>query len=259
VWTQWFYFKKLLTALVLPPSGPLLLAALGLALLGRLPRLGRALAWGGVLVLAALSLPTVAQALLGTLNANPALDPARARDAQAIVIVGAGVRREAPEYGGDTLGDLTLERVRYGAWLARRTGLPILVTGGSVYGGTPEADLMKEALEEEFGVKVKWVESGSRNTHQNATDTAPILLKAGVHQVILIAHSFDMVRDAAEFRAAGLRVIPAPIGIPDGVHDSLLELMPSMGALEGSYYALYELLANAVRSVSGVVSGPHPG
>jgi hypothetical protein len=39
------------------------------------------------------------------------------------------------EYGGDTLGRLTLERVRYGARVAKKTGLPVLVAGGSVLVG----------------------------------------------------------------------------------------------------------------------------
>jgi len=43
-----FWLKALAKALVLPPTGPLLLAALGLALLIRFPRTGRALAVGGV-------------------------------------------------------------------------------------------------------------------------------------------------------------------------------------------------------------------
>jgi uncharacterized SAM-binding protein YcdF (DUF218 family) len=50
------------------------------------------------------------------------LDLAQVSNAQAIVILGGGVRREAPEYGGATLGGITLERVRYGARLARTTG-----------------------------------------------------------------------------------------------------------------------------------------
>ena len=247
---NWFFVKKALTALVLPPTGPLLVALIGLLLQGRWPKLGRVMAGLGVLTLAALSLPMVSQALLGTLDDNPPLNLARARDAQAIVIVGAGIRRAAAASGGDTLGDLSLERVRYGAWLARRTKLPVLVTGGVVYGGTPVAVLMKNALEHEFGVDVKWEEAKSRDTHENAIDSATILLRAGVRRVILVAHSFDMPRASAEFRAAGLRVIPAPIGVPSGVYDSPLSRLPSVGALQGSYYALYELLANMVRVIT---------
>jgi len=245
-----FWVKKALTALVLPPTGPLVVAIAGLALGRAHPRLGRALAWAGVLALLALSLPVVSYALLRVAESSPTYDFAQANGAQAIVVLGGGVRRAAPEYGGDTLGRLTLERVRYGAWVARRTRLPVLVTGGVVYGGAAEAVLMKQALEEEFGIEVRWVEARSRNTHENAVNSAKLLRQAGVDSVILVAHSFDMRRATAEFAAAGLKVIPAPTGIPVATYDNPLELLPSVGALQGSYYALYELLANAVRSVA---------
>lgn len=245
-----FLLKKTLTALVLPPAGLLVVAVIGLTLQRSRPRLGRSLAWTGVLLLTALSLPVVSQALLRALDNDPAIDLAQAAGAQAIVILGGGVRRAAPEYGGDTLGRLTLERVRYGAWLARKTGLPVLATGGVVYGGTPEAMLMKQALENEFGIPVKWKEAKSRNTRENAVNSAVILLAADIHRVILVAHSFDMRRAKAEFAAAGLKVMAAPTGIPSASYDSPLELLPSASALQGSYYALYELLANAVRGIA---------
>src|SRR4030095_2797202 len=98
---------------------------------------------------------------------SPMLDLDRARSAQAIVILGGGTRRDAPEYGGDTLGELTLERVRYGARVARLTGLPVLVTGGSVLGGETEAKLMRQSLEAEFSGGVRWAEDRSRNNHDN--------------------------------------------------------------------------------------------
>ena len=124
---------------MLPPTGPLLLALAGLALLGRRPRLGRALAWLGLGALLVLSLPLVSHALLRSLEA-PALDLRRPGEAQAIVILGGGIRRNAAEFGGDTLARLTLERVRYGALVARTTRLPVLVSGGSVFGGTRPRD-----------------------------------------------------------------------------------------------------------------------
>jgi len=245
-----FWVKKALTALVLPPTGPLVMAIVGLALHRARPRLGRALAWAGVLALMVVSLPLVSYALLRVVASSPANDLAQPGGAQAIVVLGGGVRRAAPEYGGDTLGRLTLERVRYGAWVARKVRLPVLVTGGVVYGGTAEAVLMKKALEDEFGVEVRWVEASSRNTHENAVNSAKILRQAGIDSAILVAHGFDMRRAEAEFAAAGLKVIPAPTGIPGATYDNPLELLPSVGALQGSYYALYELLANTARGIA---------
>jgi uncharacterized SAM-binding protein YcdF (DUF218 family) len=249
---DFFIAKKALAALVLPPVGPLLLALVGLVLLGRYPRFGRFLAWLGVLVLFVLCLPAVSSRLLHWLDSTPPLDLSQARTAQVIVIFGGGVRRAAPEYEGDTLGRLTLERVRYGAWIARKTQLPILVSGGAVYGGTEEAALMKRALEEEFGVPVKWVENRSRDTHTNARYTAAILLPQGIKRVVFVAHGFDMPRAVAELAAAGLHVTPAPTAVTraSASVDHPVEWLPGMSALHGSYYALYELLADAVRRVN---------
>jgi uncharacterized SAM-binding protein YcdF (DUF218 family) len=207
------------------------------------------LAWVGVLSLLALSLPSVSGALLHSLDNRGALDLAQTREVQAIVILGGGIRRDAPEYGGDTLGRLTLERVRYGAWVARRTQLPVLASGGTVHGGTAEAVLMKRALEEEFGVEVRWTEARSRDTRSNAGESAALLLPLGITRVLLVAHGFDMPRATAEFASAGLQVTAAPTMVATGrvSADHPIEWLPAMSALHGSYYALYELLALAAR------------
>jgi uncharacterized SAM-binding protein YcdF (DUF218 family) len=244
------WLKALFKALVLPPTGPLLLAATGLWLIGRIPRAGRAIAWTGILLLLALSTPMVAFLLLTLVDTSPPLDVERARSAQAIVILGGGIRRHAAEYGGDTLGHLTLERVRYGARVARAISLPILVTGGSVFGGEPEAQLMRAALEGEFGVPVRWAETRSRNTHENAVRSAEILIAEHISRIVLVAHSFDMPRARAEFAAQGIDAIPAPTGIPRGEIDTPLDALPNLASLQSSYFALYEMLGNAARLVA---------
>jgi uncharacterized SAM-binding protein YcdF (DUF218 family) len=245
---DFFLLKKLLAALVLPPTGPLLLAVAGALMLRRRPRTGRALVWAGLVILLALSLSPVSDLLLRLANDSPAVRLEDARTAQAVVILGGGVRREALEYGGDTLGRLSIERVRYGAKIARETGLPVLVSGGSVWGDTAtEASLMRAALEKEFNVPVRWAEDRSRNTHENAQLSAAILKRDGVKRVVLVIHGFDIRRARAEFVAAGLEVVPAPTQIPNFSIAGPLDFVPSVAALQGSYYALYELLANAVR------------
>lgn len=239
--------KALLKAVVLPPGGPLLLAIAGLLLARRHPRVGRSIAAAGVATLFVLSMPIVAALLVRSLDASPPLDLEVAKGAQAVVILGGGTRRGAPEYGGDTLGRLTLERVRYGARVARQTGLPVLVSGGSVSGDETEAKLMREALANEYGVDVRWAEDRSRTTHENAVESAAILRAAGVRRVVLVAHSFDMPRATAEFASQGIETIAAPTGIVTLRVDSPLDFLPSVMGIEGSYYALYEMLANAVR------------
>ena len=175
---------------------------------------------------------------------------AQLQDAKAIVILGGGIRRHAREYGGDTLGSLTLERVRYGARVARLTGLPVLVSGGSVLSGEPEATLMRSSLESEFGVPVRWIEARSRTTHENAVLSAEILRKEGIGRVLLVAHGFDMRRAKTEFAAQGIDAIPAPVGKRGGKHNTIFDFLPSISGLVGSYFATYEILANFVLALT---------
>jgi uncharacterized SAM-binding protein YcdF (DUF218 family) len=246
-----FRWKLLLKALILPPTAPLLIALVGLAMWRRHPRAGRALTALGVLMLLLLSLPIVAAALVRFVDDSAALDLRRAASAQAIVILGGGVRRNAPEYGSVTLGRLTLERVRYGARVARELKLPVLVTGGRPSPSLPtEAALMRESLQDEYGVPVRWIEDRSTNTHENAVMSAAILRAEGINRVVLVAHTFDMPRATAEFAAAGIDAIPAPTGIPGSSAGAVvMDFVPNAEALVGSYYALYELFANVARRV----------
>jgi uncharacterized SAM-binding protein YcdF (DUF218 family) len=244
-----FLFKKLIAGLLLPPTSALLLAIVGLFLLHRQPRVGRVLAWSGVLALFALSLPPVSSALTTLAGGSAPLDRRLVASAQAIVVLGGGLRRNALEYGGDTLSTLSLERARYAATLARESRLPVLVTGGQVYGGRPEAEVMREVLEREYGIPVRWVEAASRNTYENAQRSATLLKRDKVSRVLLVSHGVDTRRARREFNAAGIDVIAAPTNIPNLTIDSPLQLLPSASALQGSSLALHELLGNIATSL----------
>ncbi|HKA44482.1 MAG TPA: YdcF family protein [Burkholderiales bacterium] len=244
-----FPLRHLLATVVLPPNGPFILAFAGLLLLNRRPRLGRALAWFGLALLLALATPAVSQALLRHFDQGPALDIAKARDAQAVVILGGGIRGYAPEYGGPTVGRLTLDRVRYGARVARKTGVPVLVSGGIKNDSITEAQVMQQVLLEEFGVTAAWTEQRSRNTRENARLSAEILLPQGIRRVALVAHEVDMSRARAEFEAAGFEVIPAPTMMVSHGFSGSGDLVPDARSLLSSYYALYEILGNTIRRV----------
>jgi uncharacterized SAM-binding protein YcdF (DUF218 family) len=59
-----------------------------------------------------------------------------------------------------------------------------------------------------------------------------------------------MRRARAEFAAAGIQTVPAATGVPSREPARATDYLPGMGGLQGSYYALYEILANAVRVVT---------
>jgi uncharacterized SAM-binding protein YcdF (DUF218 family) len=235
-----------LKAAVLPPTPLLLLALAGLLTVRRDPWLGRGLALAGIAGLWALATPGVARMLLGTLEPPPLALPEGAAGAGAIVVLGAGMRFDAPDYGGDTLNRWALERARYGARLHRSTGLPVLVSGGlERLGSLPEADALKATLEQDFGVPVRWVERESENTLQNAANAAAVLRSAGISRVLLVTHAAHMPRAQFAFEAAGVTAIPAATGYATRQPHALLEWLPQAGALADSRVFIHEALGIA--------------
>ncbi len=243
-----FWLKKLISALILPPALPLLLTVAGLLFIGRRPRLGRALAWGGVALTLLLTTPVGVAWILRDLEPAEALAPEMAAEAGAIVIVGAGRRSHAPEFGGETVNRLALERLRYGARLARETGLPILVSGGAPTGDVPEAELMRETLETDFVVPVRWLETASLDTRDNARFSAVTLKAAGIDTILLVTHAAHMKRTREAFELAGLHVIPAPTGWLGGGgghansadEQPAWKLLPNQSAAYAGWYAMHE-------------------
>ena len=232
-----------ITALLLPPVSPLLVALLGLVVARRRRRLGLLIAILGIMTDLVLSVPVVAYALAAPLEPPP-LHLAGKPAASAIVVLGGGRNRGAPEWDGETVSAATLERVRYAARLARATGLPVLVSGGQPNGGkVPEARLMHDALAE-YGVNARWVESESLTTADNARLSAAILKRSGVSDVLLVTSALHMPRARAAFEHQGLVVTPAPTGYRGQRPFEPRLLVPDLdGTLELSHDALRERLA----------------
>jgi len=161
-----------------------------------------------------LSTPYVLGKLIAGLEKYPPLTEAQLKEnkAQAIVVLGSGRYHAAPEYGGEDLAG-GLWRLRYAAYLSKKTDLPIYATGGSPYSQgeqVSEAELMKKALEQEFKVGPVIVEGKSANTRENAIFTASLLEKAGLKTIYLVSNAWHLPRAVTEFQRVGVDVIPAP-------------------------------------------------
>ncbi len=239
--------REFVEIVVLPPTSLFILGALGLLLLVFRVRGGTFLCVLALVLLYAFSTPALARVIGAPLANAPVLEPARFEDdVGAIVILGAGRYAKAPEYGGDTISGNGLERVRYGAWLYHKTGRPILVSGGDPdLAGTPEATLMKRALESEFGVAVAWVEAASLNTAENATLSRAILDKAGIKKIYLVTHAQHMRRAVEAFERTGLMVVPAPTILPRPRDLAPADFIPSGGGMSTNARLVHEWLGRA--------------
>ncbi|WP_374627102.1 YdcF family protein [Pandoraea sp.] len=253
--------RNLLVSLFLPPVNVLVLSVAALVVWRRCPRIGKTLAIVAILALWVQAMPWFGRQLARPLEVGTAIDlkwldaarqspVAAATLPQAVVILGGGSTRHAPEFGRDNgadLNDTTLARVRYGVFLARRTQLPVLVSGGSPTGDVVEARAMAQVATDEFGVPVRWIEGQSLNTAQNATFSARMLANAGVSRVYLVTSAWHMRRARDQFERAGLTVVPAPCCNANAFEpDAMPGGWPTIGGLRTTHQALREWMALAV-------------
>ncbi len=249
-----------LAACLLPPGLLLLILATGYALRHTRPRLAAVLTGTGLILFYALSMPLTAHLLLqqweGAAHENAAAPPPVAADARAIVVLGGGKNYDAPEYGGDTVLGATLVRLRYAAHLHRQTRLPVLVSGGSPEGSAvSEAQVMRQVLEREFGIPVRWAETGSAHTLGNARLSYQLLAAEKIHTVYLVTHAWHMPRAQLAFEHAGFQVIAAPTAYTTDHQITVLDLLPDARALRDSAQFFHEVLGMLWYRVRLLASG----
>jgi uncharacterized SAM-binding protein YcdF (DUF218 family) len=234
---------RVATFLLVPPINLLLLALLGFAL--QRYRAGRFLCGLGLIGLLVLAVPMANQLLfLGLEEVTP--PPAGAPPPAAIVILSADASHtsDTPEALG--VGFLSLERIRTGAALQRATGLPVLVSGGLVeHSKMSLAALLTQSLGADFDTPVRWQENTSRNTWENAANSAAILRAEGIHSVFLVTHAWHMRRALIAFRHFGIIATPAPVPFSRILHFRRGEFVPTVSAWEDSYYAMHEWIGCA--------------
>jgi uncharacterized SAM-binding protein YcdF (DUF218 family) len=237
----WF-LKNLVSAFLLPPLSLIVLGVAGVLFLKSRPVLGKLLIIATLILFYILSIPIVAERALQTLKV-PTKSNSEISKVQAIVILGGGTYIEAPEYGGHTVSQYGLERIRYGAYLHRYTGKPILVTGGDLLGiGSSEAEQMKSVLENEFHVPVKWSEDNSRDTRENAYNSFSVLRKSKITHIALVTHAWHMPRAIREFEQAGFKVTPASTAYVTKRTKNLFSFIPSADAFLKSRLFIYEVI-----------------
>ena len=233
------------TALLLPPASLAIAATLALILVRG--RFGRRLALLCLVGLLLLSLPIVSMPLLASLDVPPALPDGL--PPQAIVVLGGDIDR-VPDPPGAVLGSLSLERVRAGAALQRRSGLPVLVSGGIVDDlPVTISALMAESMTGDFGVPVRWTEAASPTTWENAEYSATMLRADGIGRVYLVTHAWHMRRSLLAFQRVGIDAVPAPVRSDPWPRLRPGEFLPRPSAWVNSFFAMHEWVGLAYYSI----------
>jgi uncharacterized SAM-binding protein YcdF (DUF218 family) len=236
-----------LSALLLPPVPLLLLTLFGARLMFWRRGLGWLLILLAVLGLWFSACTAAGEWLLKSLLSPPPTLAAERLDAirksmisgkgsAAIVVLGGGREARSPEYGVASLSPLALERLRYGVWLGRETGAPVMYSGGLGHAsepGAPEAEVAANIAAREFVRPLRWTEPRARDTRENAEGAVTELRNSRVERLVVVTHGWHMARalrafkDAAQHNGAKWEIVPAPMGLAQRVERPVLRWLPS--------------------------------
>jgi uncharacterized SAM-binding protein YcdF (DUF218 family) len=238
--------KGTLEILALPPTGLVVLIVIGLLLARGRRRFGYGLTWVALIALILLGMPAVSYSMLLALESGLPLQPPADHPPQAIIVLSAEVIRTHQETLGIRPGLLTLDRLRTAAALHRRTGLPILATGGTTLPNTPAIALvMQQSLTDDFQTPPRWIEAKSTDTWENARFSAAILRAEGINSVYVVTHPWHMRRALLAFQGTGLTVTAAPTSLDAPLGPELGDFLPRASGWQSAYFALHEWIGYA--------------
>ena len=238
-----FELTKIITTVSLPPFNILILWLFSLAFFHfKLKKLAYFTTLLGIGILYIFSIPYTSQKLHDSLVTEDNLTLQDYRSAQAIVLLGGGLRDSKELFAKLATNQVAVERVRYAAFLQKETGLPLLITGSSP-NGTSEAAVMARELGMFFNTPTKWLEEKAKTTKENALFSYDILNKEGINKIILVTNQWHMQRAKLLFERAGFDVLPASVGAgitPPTYGLNYMYFMPQSGALHSNMHALKE-------------------
>lgn len=193
------------------------------------------------------ALPPVAELLLHGLEYQYA--PSDVTKADVIVVLGGGVVANtplAPGWSGQ-LHDVAAQRLLAAYALHRKSGLPVLCSGGEVYAGEGKESLYMRDIFVSLGMDGMKVllEDRSLNTTENAQFTAKVLKERGFSRPLLVTSAFHMPRSVKNFSQFGVAALPYPVGYytsRTGGPKHVLSWVPSYSAMRGTGLALKEYL-----------------
>ncbi|MGF1644303.1 MAG: YdcF family protein [Thiotrichales bacterium] len=257
------YLTRLIELLLLPPGGVVTLGVIALlALLAGARRGATALLLIGVALLWLTSTPWFAFLLLDPLQDRYPMLERVPPDADSIIVLGGGTAAGVTEFG--TLGtvvDHGLMRARYAGFLAQRSGLPVITTGGDFGGREPSEALLAQAfLERELGVATVYSESSSQTTYENAIQARDILDAKGLRRPLIVTHYWHMPRAIRSFRVLGMDAIAAPVArvTRGSMERGAWQWVPQVDALRHTRYALHEWLGQIWYAIRPYFSLPRP-
>lgn len=134
--------------------------------------------------------------------------------ADVVVVLGGGKDSGQNEYGrGSKPSAYSLERLMYGAHLARQWELPLIFSEISTWEeGLKGVDSTLAFMTDNLSVPEAYLETESETTFENARYTQLLMQSRGYQHAVVVTHYYHMPRAYESFRYFGINVTAAPTG-----------------------------------------------
>ena len=197
------------------------------------------------LVLYALSLEPVGDALLWPLERQCSQPTAQEVQRDVIVLLGGGARAGVPDFDGTgQVGEAAANRFLTALRLQKALHLPIILSGGALLDGDAnEAEIEKRLLLSlDVPSDMIYIDAKSRNTVENAAFTKALCQKNNWNHPIVVTSAFHMPRAVRFFAREEMDFTPYPCDYraSDSFHLSAYSIVPQAYILYHSCLAIKE-------------------
>jgi uncharacterized SAM-binding protein YcdF (DUF218 family) len=153
-----------------------------------------------------------------------------------------------------------VERILTGIKLVKDgCGDVLIITGGSgnIYDQTKREAVFLRQFAIDFGVPEEkiLIDPDSRNTHENAVNTKVLMEQHDISSSILVTTATHLPRAMGCFKKLGINPIPYPVDFHSNPNPDyhLLDVIPSVGALKQTSFALHEYIGILIYKLVGYI------
>ena len=244
-----FIVKKIISAFLLPPGCFVaILIGGGIWSFLRKQRACGVFAVAVGMLLWGASTQPVSNFLMRGLEREMTIPPVLQGD--VIILLGGGANDDTLDLTGlGAPSDDMMSRLVTAVRVQKRTGLPVIVSGGSSQENTlPESWIVQRFLQD-LGVPpgLIIIEDKSLDTGDNGRFVAELCTRKGFRSPLLVTSAYHMKRSLLIFQRNRLAVTPLPAGFRSVEHQKFTPytLLPKMSNLSATSAALHEYLGLA--------------
>lgn len=253
---MFFVLSKILPNFIYP--APLLFFALLGVLIFYHRRQARRALLCIIIIFYGLSIPVTADSLMRWLE-GPHRAPGNLRQTYDTVIVLTGMLHLRQSKPGRLEFSDAVDRVLAGVSLVKQgKGATLLLSGGS--GSRYDQDISEAMLLRDFVIELGLqpqqilLDTTSRNTHENAVNSAEIIRNHHYQHVLLVTSAAHMRRSLAAFQKQGIFPDTYPVDVRAGdLELTPFSFVPSEGSLEGVMLVMREVIGLVAYRLQGYI------